>query len=67
MSAAPDRSPDLDEGEDDGGSLSAPLDLLLADAATSPLRRFLPGMSGVRFAGALVRRPAPVVGRTAPG
>ncbi|WP_148612221.1 PHA/PHB synthase family protein [Nocardioides rubriscoriae] len=45
-------------------AVSTPLDLLLADAASSPVRRFLPGMSGVRFAGALVRRPAPVVRRT---
>ena len=47
------------------GEVSAPLDLLLADAASSPLRRFLPGMSGVRFAGALARRPGIVAGRTA--
>ena len=44
--------------------LSAPLDLLLADASSSPLRRFLPGMSGVRFGAALVRRPGRVAGRT---
>ena len=35
----------------------APLDLLLADATRSPLRRFLPGMSGVRFTAGLARRP----------
>ena len=57
--------PDLADAAGEGaGEVSTPLDLLLADAATSPLRRFLPGMSGVRFAGALVRRPAPVVRRT---
>jgi polyhydroxyalkanoate synthase subunit PhaC len=44
--------------------LSMPLDLLLADAGRSPLRRFLPGMSGVRFAAALARRPQKVLGRT---
>jgi class II poly(R)-hydroxyalkanoic acid synthase len=44
--------------------LSTPLDLLLADAGRSPLRRFLPGMSGVRFAAALARRPQKVIGRT---
>ena len=53
---------DLD-ADDLAGDVSAPLDLLLADAASSPLRRFLPGMSGVRFAGSLVRRPGPVAGR----
>jgi polyhydroxyalkanoate synthase len=55
-----------DDPEPDGAAeVSTPLDLLLADAATSPVRRFLPGMSGVRFAGALARRPAPVARRTA--
>ncbi len=46
-----------------GNELSTPLDLLLADASTSPLRRFMPGMSGVRFGAALVRRPGRVAGR----
>jgi polyhydroxyalkanoate synthase subunit PhaC len=45
--------------------LSMPLDLLLADAGRSPLRRFLPGASGVRFAAALARRPGTVLGRFA--
>ncbi len=48
-----------------GDELSMPLDLLLADAGNSPLRRFLPGMSGVRFAAGLARHPGRVVGRTA--
>ena len=47
----------------DGNELAAPLDLLLADATSSPLRRFLPGMSGVRFTAALARRPQRVAGR----
>jgi polyhydroxyalkanoate synthase len=47
----------------DGTDAAAPLDLLLGDAARSPLRRFLPGMSGVRFASSLVRRPGKVAGR----
>ena len=38
---------------------ATPLDLLLGDAARSPLRRFLPGMSGVRFTAGLARRPRP--------
>jgi polyhydroxyalkanoate synthase len=52
-----------DETDDHSTELSSPLDLLLADAAQSPLRRFLPGMSGVRFAAALARRPQKVLGR----
>ncbi len=47
----------------DSNELAAPLDLLLADATSSPLRRFLPGMSGVRFTAALARRPKRVAGR----
>jgi len=52
--------------EDDGDATAsaAPFDLLLSDAARSPLRRFLPGMSGVRFTANLARRPGRVVGRT---
>jgi polyhydroxyalkanoate synthase subunit PhaC len=33
------------------------LDLMLADAALGPLRRMLPGMSGVKFVAGLARRP----------
>jgi class II poly(R)-hydroxyalkanoic acid synthase len=44
--------------------LSRPLDLLLAEAGSSPLRRFLPGMSGVRFAAGLARRPHRVARRS---
>jgi polyhydroxyalkanoate synthase len=36
---------------------AAALDLLLAVAALGPLRRFLPGGAGVRFAAGLARRP----------
>ena len=54
---------DDDHDDDIASAASSPLDLLLADAASSPLRRFLPGMSGVRFAGALARRPRTVAGR----
>ena len=36
---------------------AGPLDLLLTQAALGPARRFLPGRSGLRFAGALARRP----------
>jgi polyhydroxyalkanoate synthase len=66
-SAAAQRRIDaVEEGLDQDGSdeLSMPLDLLLADAGRSPVRRFLPGMSGVRFAAGLARRPQRVLGRT---
>ena len=53
-----------DETEDRSSELSAPLDLLLSDAAQGPLRRFLPGMSGVRLAASLARRPQKVAART---
>ena len=46
-------------------ALSTPLDLLLADAAVGPLRRFVPGMSGIRFTAGLVRHPRKLAGRTA--
>jgi len=44
-------------------ALSAPLDLLLADAATGMLRRVNPGGSGLRLAAALAGRPRLVAGR----
>lgn len=47
------------------GELATPLDLLLADATRGPLRRLLPGMSGVRFGVGLARHPRRVVGRVA--
>ena len=42
---------------------AAPLDLLLADAATGMLRRLNPGGSGLRLAAALAARPRLVAGR----
>jgi polyhydroxyalkanoate synthase len=48
----------------DEPAASTPLDMLLGDAARGPLRRFLPGMSGVRFGARLARRPRRVAGRT---
>ncbi|MDQ2724940.1 MAG: poly(3-hydroxyalkanoate) polymerase, partial [Actinomycetota bacterium] len=45
--------------------VAAPLDLLLSDAATGPLRRFLPGSATVRFGLGLVRRPRPVTAKLA--
>ena len=51
--------------QDDGGSgeLGTPLDMLLSEATSSPLRRFVPGMSGLRMTAALARRPQHVVRR----
>jgi polyhydroxyalkanoate synthase len=43
---------------------AAPLDLLLADAATGMLRRVNPGGSGLRLAAALATRPRLVAGRS---
>ncbi len=61
---AESRIHEVDEGpEETSSALATPLDLLLADATTSPLRRFLPGMSGVRFTAGLARRPQRVAGR----
>ncbi len=55
-----------DEVEEEPGTDAAtPLDLLLADATSSPLRRFLPGMSGVRFTAGLARHPGRIVRRGA--
>ena len=65
MSAATEAEARLHEVDDNESiEAAAPLDLLLSDAATSPIRRFLPGMSGVRFTANLARRPQRVVGRT---
>jgi polyhydroxyalkanoate synthase subunit PhaC len=55
--------PAEDQGE--AREAAAPLDLLLTQAALGPARRFLPGMSGVRFVGALARRPERVATRLA--
>ena len=63
---ADDRISEAGARDEPGGSeLSTPLDLLLSEAGRGPLRRFLPGMSGVRLATSLARRPRAVVGRAA--
>ncbi len=49
----------IDDSANDVVEAAAPLDTLLGDA-TTPLRRWLPGREGLRFAGALVRAPRPV-------
>jgi polyhydroxyalkanoate synthase len=53
------------DADGDGSGSAAPFDLLLSDAARSPLRRFMPGMSGVRFTTRLARQPGRVVRRGA--
>ncbi len=51
------------EVDEDCTDAAAPLDLLLTDAALGPLRRFVPGMSGVHWTVNLARRPSCVAGR----
>ena len=46
-------------------ALATPLDLLLANAGSGPVRRFIPGMSGVKFTAGLVRHPRLVAKRAA--
>ncbi len=46
-------------------ALATPLDLLLANAGGGPIRRFIPGMSGVKFTAGLVRHPRLVAQRAA--
>jgi polyhydroxyalkanoate synthase len=41
----------------DGTEVAGALDLLLTDAALGPLRRFVPGLSSVRFAARLAAQP----------
>jgi polyhydroxyalkanoate synthase len=68
VSAATGRPTSDRDGAGDAGDgadgAAAPLDLLLGDATRGPLRRFLPGRSGLRLAGALAARPGRVAGRT---
>ncbi len=64
MSDAAEAAQDRVHEVDDRTDHAAPMDLLLTDAALGPLRRFLPGMSGLRFAASLARRPGAVLGRS---
>ena len=59
----PPPAPDRGLGEDNV-DVAAPLDSLLVDAVFSPLRRFNPGMSGLRLGARLATRPR-TVGRRA--
>ncbi|MEO5652648.1 MAG: alpha/beta fold hydrolase [Marmoricola sp.] len=65
MSTAAQEEARVEEVDDGGVELATPLDMLLSEATTSPVRRFLPGMSGVRFTASLARRPGRVVRRGA--
>src|SRR5215472_8514508 len=53
MTTTPSGPIDTEELADE----AAPLDALLVEAALGPLRRFVPGVSAVRFAAGLARRP----------
>ena len=63
VSAATKAEARMHEADEDAQAttdeLATPLDLLLSDATSSPLRRFVPGMSGVRFTAGLARHPVP--------
>ena len=50
---------------DSGADVAAPLDSLLVDAVFSPVRRFNPGMSGLRFGARLLVHPVSVGRRAA--
>jgi len=63
VEAAETHMPEADADGDGSGS-AEPFDLLLSDAARGPLRRFLPGMSGVRFTAGLARHPLRFAGRS---
>src|SRR5213080_856228 len=56
-------SADTDPTRSAADAAAAPLDLLLADAATGMLRRVNPGGAGLRLAAALASRPRLVAGR----
>src|SRR5690242_19169376 len=56
-------SDDTDPSRSAADAAAAPLDLLLADAATGMMRRINPGGSGLRLAAALTTRPRLVAGR----
>jgi polyhydroxyalkanoate synthase len=67
--AAEKRMHALDESAEEAEAsastaLATPLDLLLADAGTGPLRRFVPGVSGIKFTAGLAKHPGRVVRRT---
>lgn len=67
--AAEKRMHAQDESQEDAEAststaLATPLDLLLADAGTGPFRRFVPGVSGLKFTAGLVRHPGKVARRT---
>ncbi len=64
MSAAASAQERVHEVDEDEAGAAAPLDLLLTDAALGPLRRFVPGVSGLKFAAGLARHPGRVAVRS---
>ena len=64
-----ERERSRDHGESssagDEHGLDTPMDMLLADAGRGPIRRMVPGMSGVKAAASLVTKPRKVARRTA--
>ncbi len=53
----PDTRPSAVTSATAAADAATALDLLLAAAALGPLRRLMPGTTGIRFAGSLARRP----------
>ncbi|HEY7008325.1 MAG TPA: alpha/beta fold hydrolase [Jatrophihabitantaceae bacterium] len=53
----------MTRNEGEAIEVAAALDMLLTEAALGPTRRFFPGRSSLRFAGALARRPQRVASR----
>ncbi len=62
---APETESRDESSDQDSRELATPLDMLLYDASRGPLRRFIPGMSGIRFGAGLARRPQRVIRRGA--
>ncbi|QWC83955.1 hypothetical protein KLP28_09995 [Nocardioidaceae bacterium] len=56
---------DATDVDPDDHALETPMDMILADAGQSPLRRMVPGMSGVRAVASLATKPRTVARRTA--
>jgi polyhydroxyalkanoate synthase len=61
MTPAQDAAADAQPGQ--AADAAGSLDLLLADAALGPARRFVPGMAMARFAAHLASRPQQLLGR----
>jgi polyhydroxyalkanoate synthase subunit PhaC len=60
---SPARDVRMEAASDTGADAAGPLDMLLADAALGPARRFVPGMAMARFAARLAGNPQRLAGR----